>query len=217
MKHIVIVTGGYLNIEFAENYLKTLSYDKVFAVDKGLEYVHSLGIKPDFIVGDFDSVDRKLLERYDSFAIEKHSPIKDESDTELAVKKAMEEKADKITILAAIGSRLDHVLMNLGLLIKTNQTGIEAYIIDETNRIRLLSSEGKKCCFIKRTGQYGKYISLVPLTEKVLGLTMKGVKYPLDNFLLRQGNSLTVSNEIEEEVAEISLENGRILVIESRD
>ena len=61
--HILIVTGGYVDIIFFKEYIKTLSYDKVFAVGKGLEYVAQLGLNPDLIMGDFDTVDSDILAR----------------------------------------------------------------------------------------------------------------------------------------------------------
>lgn len=225
MKHIVILTGGYLNTRFAKAYIKTLSYDRVFAVDKGLEYAEALGIKPDYIVGDFDTVDKMLLKSYeeqiadgklDTF-LEKYPVKKDATDTELAILKAIEEKADKITILAATGSRLDHVLANLNLLLKVNQAGIECYIVDEANRVRLLEASRNSHCIIRKEEQYGKYVSLIPLEEVVEGLSITGVMYPLQKERVYQGNSLTVSNQIVDEQAEISLDKGRIFVIESKD
>lgn len=225
MKHIVILTGGYLNTRFAKAYIKTLSYDRVFAVDKGLEYAEALGIKPDYIVGDFDTVDKMLLKSYeeqiadgklDTF-LEKYPVKKDATDTELAILKAIEEKADKITILAATGSRLDHVLANLNLLLKVNQAGIECYIVDEANRVRLLEASRNSHCIIRKEEQYGKYVSLIPLEEVVEGLSITGVMYPLQKERIYQGNSLTVSNQIVDEQAEISLDKGRIFVIESKD
>lgn len=225
MKHIVILTGGYLNTRFAKAYIKTLSYDRVFAVDKGLEYAEALGIKPDYIVGDFDTVDKMLLKSYEEqiadgkldTLLDKYPVKKDATDTELAILKAIEEKADKITILAATGSRLDHVLANLNLLLKVNQAGIECYIVDEANRVRLLEASRNSHCIIRKEEQYGKYVSLIPLEEVVEGLSITGVMYPLQKERIYQGNSLTVSNQIVDEQAEISLDKGRIFVIESKD
>lgn len=223
--HIIILTGGYLNFKFAKEYLKTLSYDKVFAVDKGLEYADALGMIPDYIVGDFDTVDKMLLKSYEKQILEGEKHIyldrypakKDVTDTELAISKAIEENADSITILAATGSRMDHVLANVNLLLQTGVAGIECYIVDETNRIRLLDTSQKKVCMIRKREQHGMYLSLIPLTETVEGLTITGVMYPLQKKTVCQGNSLTVSNQIVEEEAWISLDSGKLLIIESRD
>lgn len=225
MNHILIVTGGYLDLSFAADYIKTLSFDKVFAVDKGLEYVHDLGLQPSFIVGDFDSVDEGIYHLYEvqtlmdkcPFVLEKYPPMKDVTDTELAIAKALEIGAEKITLLGAIGSRADHVLMNLGLLLQTSKESVDMFIVDEINRIRLLNSEVKSFCKIAKKDQYGKYLSVIPLSANVTGLTMQGVKYPLNNFTLLQGNSLTVSNEIIANEAKISLETGKVFIVESKD
>ena len=225
MKHILIITGGHLNIEFAKEYVKTLSYDKVFVVDKGLEYADALNLIPDYIVGDFDTVDVQLLEHYRNKIqkdeinayIEQHPVKKDATDTELALQHAMKENAKQITILGATGSRIDHVLMNLGLLLQTTKKGILCTIIDENNRIRLLSAKGNNVCKIKREKQYGTYVSLIPMTPVVGGVSLEGVMYPLESAKIYQGDSLTVSNQITESEAVIRIEEGELLVVESKD
>lgn len=223
MHHVLIVTGGHLNIDFAKIYSMTLSIDRVFAVDKGLEYVDSMGLVPDYIVGDFDTVDEKLLEAYEKKIaagkipayLERFPVKKDATDTELAVMEAMKEQADRITILAATGNRVDHVLANLGLLLRTAEENIECHIVDETNRIRLL--QAGTCCKIEKKNQFGTYLSLIPISPVIKGLTITGVMWPLNNRTVMQGSSLTVSNRILEEAAIITFTEGKLLVIESRD
>lgn len=225
MKHIVIVTGGYLNLEFVQAYLKTLFYDRVFVVDKGLEYGKLLGLQPDYIVGDFDTVKAEILKSYEAEIangnlpayVERHPEKKDVADTELAILKAIEVGAECITIFGATGSRLDHVLANIGLLLQTAKVGIPCYIVDETNRLRLLDVQLETSCVIKREEQHGTYLSLIPLSEVVEGVTIQGVMYPLQEKTLHQGSSLTVSNQIIAEEAEIWIDKGKVLVIESRD
>lgn len=212
-------------MEFAYVYLKTLSYDKVFAVDQGLRYVQELCIWPDYIVGDFDTAGEKLLDDYkavidrgEGFSIvEKYSPVKDASDTELAFLKALEEGADSITVLGGTGSRMDHVLANIGLLLQAARKGVPAYLVDETNRIRLLVAQVEACCRIRRDAQLGTYLSLLPCFGIARGVSCKGVAYPFENLDLFPGRSLTISNEITEEEAVLSFESGQLLVIESRD
>lgn len=225
MNHILIITGGHLNIDFAKDYIKTLSYDKVFVADKGLEYADELGIVPDYIVGDFDTVNESVLRRYEqkmergelSALIERYPVKKDATDTEFAVLKAIEEHAEKITIIAATGNRLDHLLMNLGLLLQIECKGIEGYIVDEANRIQMLTSKGRKCCSIKKKEQYGCYLSVIPMTASVENVTLEGVMYPLKDRSIYQGESLTVSNQILSDEAFISISQGTVLLIESKD
>lgn len=223
MCHVLIVTGGHLDLDFAKTFCNTLSYNKVFAVDKGLEYVDALGLRPDYIAGDFDTVDRVLLTSYQEQAdsgsldaiIEYHPIKKDAADTELAVIKAIEDGADYITILAATGNRLDHVLANIGLLSLAAGKNAACQIVDACNRIRLLT--GKAHCCIKKAEQYGDYLSFIPLTPVVKGLTLTGVMYPLTDRTVYQKSSFTVSNQITDEEADISIEEGELLMIESRD
>lgn len=95
------------------------------------------------------------------------------------------------------------------------ENNIPAYIIDPYNKLCLINSMYK----IKKSRQWGKYISLCPLTEKVTGVCLCGMKYPLDNAVLKIGESIAVSNEMAEDAEEavISLDKGILAVIESRD
>ena len=226
MNSVLIITGGYLNIDFAKEYIKTLSYDKVFAVDKGLEYVDVLGLIPDLIIGDFDTVNPALLEKYDNDIksgsinanIIKHPVKKDETDTELALQCSVDKGALSITMLGATGTRLDHVLANLSFLKLMGDKGIEVVIVDENNRIRLLDSGCNMTdVTIYREKQFGRYISLIPITRCVEEVTISGVEYPLDNAVIASGKGLTVSNEITEKAARIHIGKGAALLIESKD
>jgi thiamine pyrophosphokinase len=118
-----------------------------------------------------------------------------------------------IDIFGATGSRLDHVLANIHLLMIPMQLEINACIIDKSNKIYL-----KKDSFsLKKSEQFGDYVSLLPFSEKVNGLTLKGFKYPLDHITLSAGNSLGISNEIWDDEAMVDLSEGILIVIESRD
>ena len=226
MKHVLVVSGGEANIDFIRDYIRTLSFDKVFAVDKGLEVLYKLDIVPDIIIGDFDSADSSILEIYDRKISSKlldtvklsHPVMKDESDTELAIDKAVSDGAQKITIIGATGKRLDHALANIGILIKLAADNIECEIIDEYNRIRLIDSDyGINEMIIEADEQFGKYISLIPIKECIKNVTLSGVLYPLDNADVKWGSSLTVSNQITNKAARIFVGDGAALLIESRD
>jgi len=85
--------------------------------------------------------------------------------------------------------------------------------MDANNKIYLK----KECFTIKKNMQYGNYVSLLPFTEKVFGLTLKGFKYPLNNVILTSGVSLGISNEIKEEEVLVEISEGILLVIEAKD
>ena len=103
---------------------------------------------------------------------------------------------------------------------RTQQTAkrkIPAYIVDDTNRIQILQEGGINFCAISKEEQHGKYISLIPLTKKVEGVTLQGAMYPLEQATIYQESSLAVSNQIEGKQIQIKIETGSVLVIESRD
>ncbi|MCI8352674.1 MAG: hypothetical protein HFJ58_03580 [Clostridia bacterium] len=86
-------------------------------------------------------------------------------------------------------------------------------IIDPHNKIYLINSKTN----LEKSNIYGKYISLIPLTSKVSGVTLKGFKYPLHDYTLKIGESLGISNEVVNDVATIDIKEGILIVIESKD
>ncbi|WP_418550414.1 thiamine diphosphokinase [Hungatella sp.] len=212
----LIITGGSINCAFAGAFLKIREFDMVIAVDGGLAAVKSLNIRPDAIVGDFDTVKGELLEEYrrmGGIAFEQHQPEKDETDTELALRTAMEAGVNDIVLLGATGGRLDHSIGNLHLPYACLQKGVKASIVDEKNRLYILD-QGKTYRF----GEiWGKYISFLPLTEEVHGITLKGFKYPLTDRDIRIGTSLCISNELAEKTGTITFRDGVLICVESHD
>ena len=126
---------------------------------------------------------------------------------------AIQLKSSNITILGALGKRMDHSLANIHILKYALDAQVPCQIVDEYNKIYLINKNQT----LYKDKTYGKYISLLPLTSKVEGITLKGFKYPLEKYSLSVGISLGVSNEIVEEVVNIKLKKGILIVIESRD
>ena len=119
MKTGLIITGGKLDLAFAGSFLENESVDCVISVDAGLEYTKSLGLVPQAVVGDFDTIKPAILEEYKAIPEilwDVHKPEKDETDTELAVNTALKLGCNRIFILGATGGRLDHEWSNLHLL-----------------------------------------------------------------------------------------------------
>lgn len=216
-KRCLIVTGGTVDIEFATSYISEREYEYVIAVDKGLVACHKMGCKVNCILGDFDSVDPEVLQIYKeaagSYEIKTLNPEKDMTDTEDAIMVAMEQGATEIELLGATGTRIDHMLANINLLMKPLKNSVKACILDKNNRIYIRNNN-----FTITKGEVlGTYVSFIPLTSEVSGVTLTGFKYPLTNHTLTIGNSLGVSNEIVAEKANVELQNGVLIVIESRD
>ena len=219
-KNVLIISGGKIEIDFAIGYIMDKKYDCIIAADKGLSYCQQLCLEPQLIVGDYDSLPEGLLEPYRNrpdVTIRTYNPVKDDTDTEIAIKAALEMGAEEITILGALsGSRIDHLLGNIQCMKLALDAGAECLLVDACNRIRLLGGP-RSTLTLERHCQYGSYLSLIPMTEEVSGINLTGVYYPLENATLTQGNSLGISNEITEDRAIISIGRGLVILVESKD
>ena len=205
---VTIVTGGdFINASLLFKYTKIADF--VIGVDRGVEELLKSKISMDIAIGDFDSIENKELLQSDLVKeINKLNPIKDISDTHAAVEYATSKKPDAIYILNATGTRMDHTLSNISLLREISKKGLEAFIVDNHNRIRF----GKRNNFIKK--EYD-YVSVIPLEEKIRVSTV-GFLYEVKDLELNYSQSRFLSNELKEDKASIEIE-GRALIIESRD
>lgn len=213
----LIITGGSIESDFALSFLEKLKVDYIIGVDKGLQFCYEHQIMPDYIVGDFDSLPPDILQWFKvnkNIPIREYNPVKDATDTMIALRKALDEKCTEIWILGGTGTRLDHVLCNIQILKNAWMEKVPAYLVDKHNVICL--PIGQKFTLQKKE-QYGKYVSFFPLGEEVEGLTLKGFKYPLENYCLRNFEGLGVSNEIVEDEAKVSWEKGILVMIQSKD
>lgn len=213
MKKACIITGGMLKEEFLADYVEKHPQELLIVVDGALEVTHRLGLRPDYIVGDFDTVDTSLLEYYEKEIILRHPPEKDQTDTELAIETALAAGCKELVFFGATGSRLDHSLANIfllqGLLIKN----IAAEILNENNRLYLKN----RSFTLDRKESWGDFLSLIPLTETVEEVSLSGFKYPVEKLTFFRERTLGISNEITEEEARVEFTKGIFIVVESRD
>ncbi len=215
-RNALLVSGGTADRSFVTDFMTNRRYDLILAVDGGLKLCHDAGILPTHLVGDFDTVETPLLEQYAALPgiqVIRHNPEKDATDTELAMDLAIRMQAEQIHILGGTGSRMDHSLANIYVLLHAHRKGIPCHMYDAYNRLSLL--EGERV--ISREEQYGDYVSLLPVTEIVKGITLEGFKYGLNEAELPIGSSLGVSNEIAAPQARIRCRKGILLVVESKD
>lgn len=215
-----IIGGGTVMPEYLAQEFRREDFDYVVAADRGLEVLKQIEVQPDVMLGDFDSVSRDVYAYYKMRGIPDHvyPERKDDTDMELALHHMIrlskeQNKRIQIVIYGATGTRMDHVLANISLLKQGMIRGIEMEIRDLHNRIRLCDGQMR----IDQNEQYGHYISLLPLTPVVEGVSLTGFRYNMQDGELVQGNSRGVSNVIEEECAHIQFKKGLLLVIESRD
>lgn len=140
-KRTVIVSGGVLEEEFAAAILKDEKTEFIIGVDRGLIFLYEHNILPDYIVGDFDSAPAEVIAYYKEetkVPIREFNPVKDASDTEIALRLCLDLRRQNILILGGTGTRLDHVWANVQTLKVALDAGADARIVDGHNRIRLL-------------------------------------------------------------------------------
>ncbi len=206
--HIVVMANGEL--AWPERLVGIIRGAEVLmAVDGGANALHRLGIYPQVLVGDMDSVLPEALQ-----ACEEHHcrlvlypPNKDETDTELALLEAVRLGAARITILGALGGRIDHTLANLLLLTLPELKTCQVVMCDGSSYITLLRTYG----LFK--GKPGDTLSLIPLGGDALGVRTVGLQYPLHDEVLRFGPARGISNVLVAEQAEIWLSSGLLLVV----
>ncbi len=229
----IIISGGYIDDVFALEWLEKNAYDLLIAADSGMNFLYRNEIMPDVIAGDFDSVDdaayahfmdpsvqaagQGVLKSSDTKSrrpeILRLNPIKDDTDTEFVIREAIRRGAGFITILGGTGTRLDHVLGNVHLLGIGLQCGVDIELVDVHNRIRMITGE----TLLDKQEQFGQFVSLLPFGGDAKGVTLEGFKYPLKDYTIESFSSIGISNEIVGEKARIRIEDGILLLIESRE
>ena len=207
--HLVIFANGEFSPEIYNDYDN--SY--IICCDGGLKFCDRAGVTPDLILGDFDSVDNALLEKYRKLGVEikTFDCKKDKTDLELALEYIDVLKPDYIDILGAAGTRLDHSLCNIYLLSILLEKGLKATIYSNHAIIKLCNSKEMI------NGKIGETVSLLPLTQIVKGVTTNGLEYALDNFDLPQNSSRGISNVVCVENAFVEVKEGVLIIIRAWD
>lgn len=200
-----IYTGGEV---YPDNITEHPKGDDIcIAADSGYANAKKLGERVNIFVGDRDSYFGEIPSDIELIELK---PEKDLTDTQVAVEIALERGADEIIIIGGLTGRLDHTLSNLAILEDAKIRKFHAYIADGRNRVRFIRNDS---LLIGRSGY--KYLSIIAADEKVKGVDIKGVKYPLENATLKSNLGFAVSNEIEKNCAFISVRKGGLYVIES--
>ena len=186
-------------------------------VDRGVYHLLKSGLQPEIAFGDFDSVSIGELTEIETQVkqLKKFKPEKDETDMELALIWAIEQKPDAIRLFGASGGRLDHFLANVQLLVRPAAAGIEM-------RIELIDRQN--IVFVKGPGSYQlekipgyPYISFIPVTLHVEKITLQGFKYPLTDRHISIGSTLCISNELLTDYGTFSFSEGILIVVRSID
>ena len=211
MKCVIIANGDFEYTGAAKQAIDQAEF--IICADGGARHLRAVNIPPNVLIGDFDSIraeDRLFFETGQTLIIS-HPADKDKTDSELCIDWAIQNRATDISLLGATGTRMDHSLANIYLLTKLARQGIKARIINSHNEIHIVTT------YLELKGQPGEYLSLVPISEKISGLTLKGLEYTLTDAEIEMGSSLGISNVFREELAYISIREGIVLVIKSKD
>ena len=182
--------------------------DFVICCDAGYRLAQRLGVRPDLLLGDFDSYTGALPE---DIPVQRYIRDKDDTDTVIAVRYALEHGYDSILLVAATGGRLDHLLGNLQILafISEKAPGTAAEILGSHERVWLLDGGS-----LSIQGKPESTFSVLCHSDTATGVTITGARFPLENATLTNAFPLGVSNRIGEgrEVT-VSVESGILFVI----
>lgn len=181
----------------------------MIAADGGARHAKDLGLIPNLVLGDFDTLTLQELKDWEEqdVNVEKFPPDKDFTDTHLAVLRAVELGYTDLVIIAALGGRLDHTLANIMLLALPQAREHNLIILDEHQEIRLIRD------YLIIEGEPGQIISLLPLSDKVSGIITQGLQFqvPQNTFLMGIPNG--ISNVMTARQATIKIEAGLLLAI----
>lgn len=193
---------------FAALETKTLPYiptkqDYVIAADKGLDNLKKIGIKPDVIIGDFDS-----LGFVPSGENIKRLPVeKDDTDVGFAVNYAFELGYKEFVIYGAIGGLLDHTVANLQLSAYISSKGGKSVFVGDNVFVTSITNDT-----LKISNGKGR-LSVFALSDKAEGVFLSGLKYPLENAVIENTFPIGVSNEFTDKSAKITVKNGTLLIV----
>jgi len=187
----------------------------VIGADGGAAHALALGWRPDLVIGDLDSLAPEDADRLAlaGVPLERWPVAKDESDLELALRAALRRSPAPVTVLGALGGpRLDHELANVWLLaLPAADRGRRVTLLDARSRVRLLRGPGD----LELQGRAGDLVTLLPFAGPARGVRTTGLAYRLDGATLAVGPSRGLSNVRMGERAAVSLERGRLLIVES--
>lgn len=205
--NVVIVAGSTLDGPLDPEALA--GADLLIAADAGAHAVKAAGLLPHLLVGDLDSIDDDIRRAFTEAGVETLilPVMKDETDSEVALRVAVERGAKAVTVYGALGGpRLDHLLGMVLLLTAEWLQRIDVRLVDAQQELFL--ARGDRTI----TGNSGDLVSLLPLTPVVEDICTEGLLYPLRGEVLRQGKARGVSNELVAPRARVTHGAGHLLV-----
>ncbi|WP_066639751.1 thiamine diphosphokinase [Desulfolucanica intricata] len=209
MRCLIFANGEIKNYNRYRKYIKGDEY--IICADGGARHVRKLQLVPQLIIGDMDSVPLELLQEFRALGcvIKQFPTEKDEVDTELALNEAMKLNPREILVMGAVGSRLDHTLANIQLLIRPVMKGINTCLIGNRHIVSLITPSLPGII----EGEQGDLLSLLPLTPEVRGVKTRGLKWNLQDNTFKFGHPYGISNVLLEDNAAIKIKEGIMVLI----
>lgn len=217
MPRIVIFANGVLpNLGAARELLQ--SDDYLIAADGGANHLLQMGILPEIVIGDLDSIDEGTLFDLTSADVEikQYSEDKNETDIELALRYAVELHPSAILIVGALGGRLDQTLANLSILTDPTLPGIDIRVDDGVEEVFFYRASAPKGGQVEVQGRSGDTVSLIPWRGPVEGVHTEGLRWPLYGETLFSDKSRGISNEMVKNKASIRIRSGLLLIVHRR-
>lgn len=206
--HVIIVANGSMDYS---SYSRDIMSDVccVIAADGGANHCIELGIQPNILIGDMDSVQPEVKKAFKTFNVGfvVHPEKKNATDLELALDLAKEKGASSITLLGVLGGRWDMTISTLLLMGMEKYKNLAITILHDSGTISLL----REGVHNRVAGEIGETISLLPLKGDVEGVTLKGFEYPLRDETLPFGSSKGLSNILIEKEAQVDIKAGMLL------
>ena len=185
--------------------------DLLIAADGGAAHCDMIGLRPHIVIGDMDSISPHLREDLSSKGVEFiiFEKDKDQTDLELAISYAKKQGVMDLILFGLTGNRIDQTLANLLLLARDEWGKMTIAAIDGPDQLFFL--RGRQECSID--GNPGDLLSLIPLTEKVEGVSSQGLRWHLANAALYLGSTRGISNEMLSTSARVSIRDGKLLLV----
>lgn len=216
MKKAMIVGSGNCDLTGVD----FKQYRFIMACDGGANYLSAVSECPHALIGDFDSVEGVVNMEMEMLGVVKHhmnEEVRECTDMKSALDFLAKYDYEQIDLYGALGTRMDHSLVNMLMLFELEERNIRGRIVGDHNIIMALMAEGEPVERSLADAPEGWTVSLVPLTH-CEGLEITGMKYELEKTDLGLDKvTRCVSNEVETNLAKVRLEKGRMLIIYTRD
>ncbi len=205
MKKCMIVANGSPPKKSVISFLRSQGYETIIAADGGANSLYKYNIVPDFVIGDLDSINKNVLNKFAKFSKVIQYKRQNDTDVEKCLKFAIKRKFTDVVLLGATGDRLDHTLCNLGIILKFFEK-IRITVIHESSVLNAYTG------YVKLRTAAGEIISVYGFDDKTK-VRAKGLKYKLNNIALPFGEKESTSNVAMGKSVELEITGGKMFVI----